>query len=154
MKRNYWKETCLLLIGVFIGLGFDYCNKPKEFKKVITIERDTIVDTFYVQKTIPLNKENVLAELKKQNIPHPHIVLAQSRLETGNYTSKVCRIKNNLFGMKKGNTYRNYNNWKESIEDYKRHISSKYKGGDYYKFLENLGYAEDTLYTTLLKRIV
>ena len=157
MRKNYWKEVCLLLIGIFVGIGIEKYNPnvslPKE--KVITVERDTIVDTLYVQRTIiSLNKENVLAEIKRQEIPHAHIVLAQSRLETGNYTSKVCKRKNNLFGIRKGNQYKSYNTWRESVEDYKRLISSKYKGGDYYRFLENLGYAEDSMYTTLLKGMV
>jgi flagellum-specific peptidoglycan hydrolase FlgJ len=99
-------------------------------------------------------KEKVLAELKKQQIPHANIVLAQSRLETGNYTSKVCKNKNNLFGIRKGNKYKSYNSWKESISDYKRLISSRYKNGDYYQFLERIKYAEDKMYIQSLKEIV
>jgi len=158
-KKSYWKELCLLFIGIFIGVGIEKYFTPssRPIEKVIDVKRDTIVkrDTLYVHQTIvPLNKENVLAELKRQQIPHANIVLAQSRLETGNYTSKVCKNKNNLFGIRKGNKYKSYNSWKESISDYKRLISSRYKNGDYYQFLERIKYAEDKMYIQSLKEIV
>ena len=159
-KRNYWKEFCLLFIGIFIGVGIERYSPPSlPSEKVINIDvkRDTIVhkDTLYVKRTIvPLNEENVLAELKKQKIPHANIVLAQSKIETGQYTSRVCRDNKNLFGIRKGNKYKKYNNWKESITDYKKLISSRYKGGDYYKFLEDIKYAENPLYTEILKGAV
>ena len=40
----------------------------------------------------------VAKELVKQGVPHAQIVLAQARLETGNFTSRRCREDNNLFG--------------------------------------------------------
>ena len=156
-KKNYWKEVCLLLIGLFLGMLFErHYPTSLPSKKVITIEKDTIVhrDTIYATVVYPLNKKNVLAELKRQKVPHANIVLAQSLLETGKYTSKNCRNKNNLFGIRRNNKYQSYKNWKESIIDYKKSISKRYKGGDYYKFLENIGYAEDPAYTQLLKEIV
>ena len=159
-KKNYWKEFCLLFIGVFIGVGIERYTPPsRPSEKVISIDvkRDTIVnkDTLYVHKTIvPLNEKSVLAELKRQNVPHAHIVLAQSKLETGNYKSRVCKTKNNLFGIRKGNKYKSYNNWQESVNDYKRLISSRYKGGDYYQFLEKINYAEDPAYVQSLKGII
>ena len=80
-KNNYWKEVCLLLIGSLVGM-FVERHYPAAFptKKVITIERDTLVyrDTLYATHIIPLTKENVLAELHRQEIPHANIVLAQS----------------------------------------------------------------------------
>ena len=108
-KKNYWKEFCLLFIGIFIGVGIEILAPHSlPSNKVITIDvkRDTIVnkDTLYVKRTIvPLNEENVRAELKRQKVPHAKIVLAQSKLETGGYTSKVCKNNKNLFGIRKGN---------------------------------------------------
>lgn len=159
-KKSYWKECCLLFIGIFVENIFSRCIPPSlPSDKVISIDvkRDTIVhrDTLYVHQTIvPLNEKNVLAELKKQQIPHANIVLAQSKLETGNYSSKVCYNKKNLFGIRKGNKYKNYNTWKESVSDYKRLISNRYKGGDYYEFLERIKYAENPEYTKLLRNMV
>ena len=97
-------------------------------------------------------REQVLAEIQRQGIPHPHIVLAQARLETGNFKSDRCRRDHNIFGMKRGRRYAKYSNWRESVKDYKQRISSRYKGGDYYAFLRRIGYASDPAYTTKLKR--
>lgn len=159
-KENYWKSVSLLLIGIFIGVGIErYTPHSLPSEKVISVDvkRDTIVhrDTLYVKQTIvPLNEGNVLAELKKQQVPHAKIVLNQSKLETGNYTSKVCKTNNNLFGIRKGNKYKSYNTWKDCIADYKRLFSDRYKGGDYYEYLRSLNYAEDPKYINKLKEMV
>ena len=99
-------------------------------------------------------REHVLAEIQRQGIPHPHIVLAQARLETGNFKSDRCRRDHNLFGMKRGRRYAKYSNWRESVKDYKQRISSRYKGGDYYAFLRRIGYASDPNYIGKVKHIV
>jgi len=94
----------------------------------------------------------LLAELERQEIKHPHIVLAQAKHETGNFTSKVCKTKNNLFGLRKGNSYRSYSSWQECVTAYKTLIQSRYNGGDYYQFLQRIGYAEDPHYIKRLKQ--
>lgn len=94
----------------------------------------------------------VRAEIIRQGLPHPDIVLAQARLETGNFTSNVCRTRHNLFGIRTKKGYKTYRRWQDSVADYKRLISSRYRGGNYYQFLRRIGYAEDKAYTTKLKR--
>ncbi len=99
-------------------------------------------------------REQVLSEIKRQGIPHHTIVLAQARLETGNFRSDRCRRDHNLFGMKRGRRFAKYSNWRESVKDYKQRISSRYKGGDYYAFLRRIGYASDKNYIRKVKHIV
>ena len=155
MKKNYWKECFLLLLGIVLGSLYQTHLENVPVKETTVIKTDTVRDTVYAKLEIPpLCAESVMDELLKQEIPFPHIVLAQSMLETGHYTSRLSKTHNNIFGMKKGNSYRKYNNYIECIADYKKRISSKYKGGDYYAFLENIGYAEDSEYCTLLKNVV
>lgn len=108
---------------------------------------------FSVQ-TWALNDSIVYAELQRQQIVHPEIVLVQAKLETGNYTSQLCRKHGNLFGIKGRKGYQHYSNWKESVSDYKKLIQSRYKGGDYYEFLRQIKFAEDKKYIIKLKRIV
>lgn len=91
-------------------------------------------------------KEQVAKELQRQNVPHWRIVLAQARLETGNFKSRRCREQHNLFGIKHRGKYASYRRWQDSVTDYKRSISSRYKGGDYYAFLKRIGYASDPNY--------
>ena len=98
--------------------------------------------------------QQVYNELKKYNIKHPHIVLAQAKLETGNYKSKLCRVHGNLFGLNSRKGYRRYNHWTESVKAYKKLIQSRYKGGDYYAFLTKIRYAKDQNYIRKLKKIV
>ena len=99
-------------------------------------------------------RQEVLREIKRQNIPHPTIVLAQARLESGNMKSDFYRKTNNLFGLKRGKKYATYRHWKDSIKDYKRRISSRYGGGNYYSFLQRIGYAADEKYLSKIKEIV
>lgn len=93
----------------------------------------------------------VLAELRRQCIPCPMVVLAQARLETGNFKSKLCKTKHNIFGIKHNGRYASYSSWRACVADYKKCISSRYKGGDYYSFLRRIGYARDPRYIAKLK---
>ena len=104
--------------------------------------------------------KEVLTELEKQEVWYPEVVLAQAILETGWFDCKRCSLdKNNLFGLwdSRNQKYFEYDTWQESIGGYKRGIQYKffrkdYK--DYYKFLEEIGYAEDPNYISKLKIIV
>ena len=116
--------------------------------KIDTIKKDSV--------NVTLTDDSLLEELQARNIAHPKIVLAQAKLETGNYTSKVCLTHNNLFGLRKADgSYYKFNHWKESVQAYKDYIQYKYQPpSNYYKFLEDIGYAEDKSYTDKLKKIV
>ena len=98
-------------------------------------------------------RAEVLQEIKRQNIPHPAVVLAQARLETGNFKSDYYRRTRNLFGIKKGGKYAIYRNWRDGVMDYKRLVSSRYDGGSYYSFLRRINYASDPNYIGKLKEI-
>lgn len=47
-----------------------------------------------------LNIENLLSVLEKYNVKFKKIVLAQALLETGYFSSRVCQVYNNLFGLR------------------------------------------------------
>ena len=98
--------------------------------------------------------EQVERELQRQRVPHAEIVLAQARLETGNFTSRRCREDKNIFGIKHGKRYAKYRRWQDSVADYKERISSRYVKGDYYAFLRKIGYAEDAAYSRKVAEIV
>lgn len=95
---------------------------------------------------------DVRAEIVRQGLPHPDIVLAQARLETGNFKSRRCRVDKNIFGIKHSGRYAKYRRWQDCVSDYKRRISSRYAGGDYYAFLRKIGYARDPKYINKLKQ--
>ena len=102
--------------------------------------------------TIP----NLYAEIIRNGIRHPKIVLAQAILETGWFTSPVCRNKHNLFGLTNPRTgkYFEFGHWTESVRAYYTKVQYRYKGGNYLLWLRDIGYAEDPRYVHSLSRIL
>lgn len=114
--------------------------------------KTTIIILLCVISVGAQTQEQVAKELQRQQVPHWEIVLAQARLETGNFTSRNCKVRHNLFGIKHNGKYTTYRRWQESITDYKKCISARYNGGDYYAFLRRIKYAKDPQYTNKLKQ--
>ncbi len=102
--------------------------------------------------TIP----NLLAEIEKNGIKYPKIVLAQAILETGWFKSPVCRNKHNLFGLTNPRTgkYYEFNHWTESVKAYYTKVQYRYKGGNYLLWLKKIGYAEDPGYIRAVIRVL
>lgn len=102
--------------------------------------------------TIP----NLIAEIKKNIIKYPKIVLAQAILETGWFKSSVCRNKHNLFGLTNPRTkdYYEFNHWTESVKAYYTKVQYRYKGGNYLLWLRDIGYAEDKGYIRAIIRVM
>lgn len=98
--------------------------------------------------------EGLFYALEYYGVYEPHIVYAQAVLETGHFKSYLAK-KGNLFGIydSRRKQYRTFSHWIESVKDYRDAVQSKYKGGDYYTFLENLPYASDPDYITKLRKI-
>ncbi|WP_046149439.1 glucosaminidase domain-containing protein [Parabacteroides sp. HGS0025] len=94
--------------------------------------------------TIP----NLYAEIKRYNIQHPKVVLAQAILETGWFTSPLCRNRHNLFGLTNPRLgqYYEFDHWTESVRAYYTKVQYRYKGGNYLVWLRDIGYAEDPNY--------
>lgn len=96
-----------------------------------------------------------------EKIEHPDIVLIQAQLETGNYTSEIFWVNNNLFGMKfpryrktvvfgEHLNHATYSHWTESVKDYKLwqtwYKNAGYKIDEYLVFLQYIRYATDPHY--------
>lgn len=102
--------------------------------------------------TIP----NLYAEIIQNRIQYPKIVLAQAILETGWFTSPVCRNKHNLFGLTNPRTgkYFEFDHWTESVRAYYTKVQYKFKGGNYLLWLRKIGYAEDPRYVRKIIHIL
>ena len=106
-------------------------------------------------------------QIVASGVKFPEIVFAQAVLESGHFTSSLFERANNLFGMKlprkrettaigSTNGYSKYENWHQSVYDYKlwqeflfdrRGELSK---AEYYAYLDKW-YAEDKLYVSKIK---
>lgn len=147
------KLLIIISIILVIILGILYISKESSQKEEPLPIKLQQPEFFLSEK--PTN-ELVLQACEYYGIKHSKIVLAQAILETGNYQSGNCRIGNNLFGLynSKKQEFFTFDKWYHSVEFYRNNIQSRYKGEeDYYKWLEKIGYAEDTLYVQKLKRI-
>lgn len=115
-------------------------------------EKETRNDENLPELTIP----NLLAEIKKNNIKYPKIVLAQAILETGWFKSSVCRNKHNLFGLTnpRTKTYYEFDHWTDSVKAYYEKVQKRYKGGNYLLWLDKIGYAEDKTYVRAVIRVL
>lgn len=171
MKQQIYQNGFYLMIGLILGALITLISVPKSTPKpsenTIRIEmvkdsakvtsKDKNVKVAQVKpiaKPKVLNETNLKEELAKNNIPHANIVLAQAKLESGNFKSDLVRTHQNIFGLKRGNRYRRYSHWTECVKDYKKCISDRYNGGNYYAFLNRIGYASHPNYTGLLKDMV
>lgn len=103
-----------------------------------------------------LTISNLLAEIKKNGIKYPKIVLAQAILETGWFKSSVCRNKHNLFGLTnpRTKTYYEFNHWTESVKAYYTKVQYRYKGGNYLLWLKKIGYAEEKGYIRAIIKVL
>lgn len=159
MKQKVFNVFISLVVGV-LGvvqiLPYLKEDEPPEIK-VVHIVNEEQPDFFSKSP-----QEGLMEALEYYDVKHPKIVQAQAILETGNFTSEGCLVDNNLFGLydSKRQRYYSFDHWISSVEAYVSMVQYKYKGGndkppnDYYKFLSDIGYAEDPNYINKLKGIV
>lgn len=115
----------------------------------------------------PFSEEALIEAIKQMKFKHPHIVLAQAKLETGHFQSRVFLENNNLFGMKQAwrrpttalGTHRGhavYSNWRESLIDYALYSAYYVQDKDEEEFYEHLNdnYAQDPIYNVKLRNVV
>jgi len=142
------KRILLIILFCFISMSFH------NIEVIPQQTRTEVQDTSFLHKE--LNDSTLYLALEYYNIKHPRIVLAQAKLESGNYTSDHCIRRNNLFGLynSKRKEYYSFDHWTDCIEGYKNMIEYKHKDGeDYYDFLIRIKYASDPNYVSKVKRI-
>lgn len=112
-----------------------------------------------------LNDDNIVAFMEFIGIEHSHIAIAQMKLESGHYKSKLTKENNNYFGMKhpsrrattslgSKNGFASYKNWACSVLDYalwQRTYASNLSEKEYLDSLST--YAEDKKYIAKVKKL-
>jgi len=167
VKRKSYVKLSLVILFTIISLLL-LCRSLYNNNYIINhIKHNNTVDTVYME-TIPFSEEALIDLLRSSNIKYPYIVLAQAKIESGNYTSKVFRENNNLFGMKEPNvrtttalgtknSHAYYLDWVSSVYDYAMFQNNRMQGIDseseYYAKLAD-GYAADSTYAAVIKKTV
>lgn len=168
VTQNYWdirlieeevfmkkKVLIILMISIVFGFATGYSLhhmihfNQKQEEMVLLPEHP-----FYLLDEV--NEEVLYNTLKHYDFPNPAIITAQAVLESGNFKSKLCKDNNNLFGLYNSRTmsYFKFDSWISCVFAYKQFILSKYNPEeDYYKFLDRIGYAEDSLYESKVKEL-
>lgn len=110
---------------------------------------------YYKGDSHELTLINLMDVIEEVGLNNQLFVLAQAVLETGHFTSAVCRNYHNLFGLydSKHKDYYRFARWEDSVVAYQKFIQYRYKGGNYLQFLRRIGYAEDPRYTSKLAQI-
>lgn len=124
--------------------------------------------SFTRRAELPFSPSNVLATMNEIGILYPDIVMAQAKIETGHFTSKVFKENHNLFGMKLprqrsttaiGEQYNHaqYTSWRQSVVDYKLWqdmVLTKVKGRRAYLKYISKYYATNKQYVKLIKKMI
>lgn len=142
------KRILLIVLFCFVSMSFSKVDIS------LMKECSEVQDTSFLHGE--LNDSTLYLALEYYNIKHPRIVLAQAKLETGNYKSNHCINKNNLFGLynSRKKEYFSFEHWHHSVKAYKDMIEYKHKNGeDYYEFLIRISYASDPNYVSKVKQI-
>ena len=164
-KVNVTNKT-LTGVGVAIGLllVLGFTSKPKDKIQTLSQEERLIVIREYNE----FSETKLIEKIKQLNFRYPHIILAQAKLESGNFKSTIFLENNNMFGMREAKlranlakgTNRNhayYETWQDCILDYALYYSTYLSDirteGEYFEYLRQ-NYAEDPTYVQRLKQII
>ncbi len=87
-------KVSLLLNIILIAVLVVVSVEDPIIRKIHIHTRDTVT-----VGDVALNDTSILKELVNQDCILPPMAVAQARIETGNYVSKVCLSNKNLFGI-------------------------------------------------------
>jgi hypothetical protein len=135
-------------LNVILLLTVIYSFKYPEQILTSKVIRDTVM--VEVPDDIKLTDSAITAELVKLGCVLPNVALAQFKIETGHFTSSICKDNKNIAGIRnsssnlsigKNRGHNMYNTYKDCLKDYVR-IQNKYLKNIDKKYAENPGYVE------------
>ena len=169
IKRNYvFYIIFSLLISLLSIFLFKLLFIPSISLKEVPSLKSKYEKVCIAEVQNNFTEEKFINKIKQLNLNYPHIVYAQAMLESGNFTSKIFKENNNMFGMKqvrvrinlaKSTQYNHayFETWEDCLLDFAFHRAtyfSKLKTEqDYYNYLGKY-YAEDPSYIGKLKSMV
>lgn len=157
--RIVWYTVILkaIITGLII-LNLSYSSK------ILTIDREIKLSIQDNDRFTEIKLKRLILDL---NMKYPDVVLAQAKIESGNFKSKIFLENNNLFGMRQATNrpttssqvesgYAYYMNWKESVIDYALYQSKYLSDLTREQYLSYLGknYAEDPQYKDGIIKVI
>ena len=165
MKYSMTADSAQVMKTDYSGLSIEQLEKLiklYESYKQDKRERSTLIEhnnqqvlSYYTGESRELTLANLIDVIEEVGLNNQLFVLAQAVLETGHFTSSVCKNYHNLFGLydSKHKDYYRFARWEDSVVGYQKFIQYRYKGGNYLQFLKRIGYAEDPRYTSTVAKI-
>ena len=141
------KKILLLILSSFMFMSFH---------NIASIRPKVEEHDVSFLKAKELNDSILYLALVHYNVKHPKIVLAQAKLESGNFTSNHYKKKNNFLGLydSKRKEYYKFNHWTDCIQGYKDMVEYKLRDNEnYYNFLRRIKYATSENYIRQIKQI-
>ena len=153
MNTDY-SDLSIEQLEELIILYENYLHKKRESSTLIEHNNQQVI-SYYTGESHELTLANLIDVIEEVGLSNQLFVLAQAVLETGHFTSPVCKNYHNLFGLydSKHKDYYRFARWEDSVVGYQKFIQYRYKGGNYLQFLKRIGYAEDPRYTTTVAKI-
>ena len=156
-----------LLVCIKLAIVAFIFGRYARIQSLDEFEKEMIVVNIQAEQQ-KFTEEKFIAILKELNVKFPHIVMAQSMVETGHWKSNIFKENHNLFGMKQArvrintaggtqNGHAYYDDWIESVYDYAfyqcRYLSGIKTEEEYFAYLGK-SYAEASDYVSILKRTI
>lgn len=141
------KKILLLILFSFMFMSFH---------NIVSIRPKVEEHDVSFLKAKELNDSILYLALVHYNVKHPKIVLAQAKLESGNFTSNHYKKRNNFLGLydSKRKEYYKFNHWTDCIQGYKDMVEYKLRDNEnYYNFLRRIKYATSENYIRQIKQI-
>ncbi len=153
MNTDY-SDLSIEQLEELIILYENHLHKKRESSTLIRHNNQQVL-SYYTGDSHELTLANLIDVIEEVGLSNQLFVLAQAVLETGHFTSPVCKNYHNLFGLydSKHKDYYRFARWEDSVIGYQKFIQYRYKGGNYLQFLKRIGYAEDPRYTTTVAKI-
>jgi uncharacterized FlgJ-related protein len=156
-------KTVIITLVLILVYGVRNKMERARLEQLSEEEKLIIIDEYN-----EFSEEKLISKIKELNFRFPHIILAQAKLETGNFKSQSFVNGNNMFGMKQAKSRANtaqgtefghasYDTWKESLYDYalyyNAYLNKLRTESQYYSYLSQ-NYATDPEYVSKLKNII
>lgn len=159
------KIIFIIVLLTFMNSTIYFISSNMKFKELRNNKE--VINNIFVKEEEKFSEDAMMKLLVNLNIKFPHIVMAQAKLESSNFKSKIFIKNNNMFGMKVANIrpstnlgsqngHAYFKSWTDCVLDYAlyqaAYLNRIKSEKEYYQYLSN-NYAEDKRYVKKVKEI-